>query len=393
MKIKNRLLAVQGPQQLIAGVIAMEWYARTRSEACEYRSVLVMYDFLMPEHLEQDFVNVIGELSRAVTWDKVAFIGAAELGRMMKRRYTQAKAQLRERLGEPGFDEIHIGRDFCGDGSPLILNAYPDSAKLLYGDAFGLVGNEAATERFDWRNPARSAAAACKKYLKSKLLGTHKKITFDAAVLTLPLDWTGTYLNAMPLLVPSQEFVVDKIEAFSNHLPDLNAYADALLAGGGNNYLFLLSNLAASGYMAEEAEIALYVDTVRKLVPPDGRVLFKAHPRAPESILNGVMERVAADYPDIKIIDDASLSRFPIELWVRLLQSCTIIPVFSTSALNLKYFYDKNVILPLTEATMKRYCYPGKLADLLKVYQIISQSVANLGKWDGRTVLWKGNEK
>lgn len=389
MKTK-RLLAVQGPQQFIAGLIAMTWYARQTSPGQEYYSVLLMYDFLMPEHLEAEFVQVINDLANVMPWDKVVFVSGARMRSIMNGKYERAKSQLRDCLSENAFDEIHIGRDFCGDGSPLVLNAYPEGTRLLYGDSFGLVGNEAVCDTFDWRNPVRAAASALKQYVKIRLNGTHQKLPFDAAVLTLPLDWSGEYLNGLDLMVPSRDFVKEKIKSFSDALPALNAYEDSLLEPGQTHFLFLLSNLSASGYMSEAAEIALYVETIVTLAPSGARILIKAHPRAHERITAQVIAGICDRYTDIMIIDSQELSRFPVELWVRLLNECTIVPIFSTSAINLKYFYEQSVVLPLTDTMMKKYCYPDKLDAFQKVYKIIGESVINLDGWDNQSVLWKG---
>jgi hypothetical protein len=388
--MKKRLLAVQGPQQFIAGFIAMEWYKQSNADSQQYETVLLMYDFLMPESSEAEFVDVIVKLAEVEHFDKTIFISGAEMRKLMAGRYANSKQTLRALIGEEEFDEIHIGRDFCGEGSPLILNAYPNSTRLLYGDAFGLVGNEAEFDNFNWRAPIRGAASACKKFLKDAVYGTHEKLNFHAAVLTLPLDWSGNYLNKLPLIVPDRGFVISTIGRFARHLDELNDYIDTLLDVKENNYLFLLSNLSASGYMSEADEIEMYYQTISALVPADACLFLKAHPRAPQSVLNSLMARLGNGHGKVKVIDDVKLSRLPVELWVKLLQSCTIVPIFSTSAINLKYFYDQGVVMPLSEAGMTKYCYADKLPSFVKVYRAIAESVENLDTWDRKYPLWKG---
>ena len=61
--MKKRLLAVQGPLQFIAGYIAMKWYENIKWGSENSESVLLMYDFLMPENIEPEFVNVITKLA------------------------------------------------------------------------------------------------------------------------------------------------------------------------------------------------------------------------------------------------------------------------------------------------------------------------------------------
>jgi Alpha-2,8-polysialyltransferase (POLYST) len=388
--MKKRLLAVQGPLQFIAGYIAMEWYKKMQPNVDSCETVLLMYDFLMPEDMERQFVEVITELSLLQKWENVVFINGPEMHQVMKGAYSSSIEKLQGLIGKTDFDEIYIGRDFCGDGSPLILNAYPGAARIIYGDSFGLVGNEAVCDNFDWRSPFRSVASRCKKYLTDAMNGTHQKLPFDTAVLTLPLDWSGNYLDNLPLLVPEKTFVVKTIERLSSELAELNEYVDSLMKTKEASYLFLLSNLSASGYMSQESEISLYFETVTSIAPAGSPIFLKAHPRAPANVFNVLAAKLSDLYEKIVIIDDAKLSRFPIELWVRLLQNCTIVPIFSTSSINLKYFYDKSVILPLNEASIAKYCYREKSASLSKANRAISESVNNIGGWDGNSPLWKG---
>lgn len=388
--MKKRLLAVQGPQQFIAGLIAMEWYGEQTAPEEHYYSVLLMYDFMMPSHLEQDFVNVINALAATSVWQKKVFICGADMGQMMRGPYLGATEKLRNYLGETAFDEVHIGRDFCGDGSPLILNAFPNSTRILYGDAFGLVGNEALSDVFNWRTPFQATLDFLKLFVKKTVYGTHRKLAFDTAVLTLPLDWSGHYLDKLPLMVPSKDFVTTKVGKIGTSLAALNAYQDVLVANSEQKYLFLLSNLSASGYMDEDAEIELYCEIIIEIAPSDTCIFLKAHPRAHEKILNAVVARLRNRYENIKIIDDVKLSMLPVELWVKLLRQSTIVPIFSTSAINLKYLYGQAVVLPLTRARMKKYCYYNKYDSLAKGNQIISESVNNLSSWDNQSVLWRG---
>jgi hypothetical protein len=387
--MKKRLLAVQGPIQFIAGHIAMEWYSHVKHDAEPSNTVLLMYDFLMPENMEPEFVGVIKRLAAPFKWNSIVFISSAGMAEIMKGSYSKRIEKLHDAVGETLFDELIIGRDFCGDGSPLVVNAFPMATRIIYGDAFGIVGNESITDHFDWRTPLRSLASRCKAALLDLIHGKHKKYPFDAAVLTLPLDWSGTYLDSLELMVPSRGFVVNEIKEMSAAIPELSIYADALADHGGNNYLFLLSNLSASGYLSAESEADLYIEIITQSAPRGATVLLKAHPRSPKLVLNKVAERIGNDFKTV-VIDNAELASYPIELWTTLLERCEVVPVFSASAYQIKYIHGKEVILTLDEDRINRFIFPDRRHVFSKGHQSIVSCVKNIDEWDGNSPLWKG---
>lgn len=389
--MKKKLLAVQGPLQFIAGYIAMKWYENINRGSENSESVLLMYDFLMPENIEPEFVNVITKLASLQKWHSIIFISNTDMTEIMKGKYTGCIKKLKIAIGESEFDEIYLARDYCGNGSPLIVNAYPDSSRITYGDSLGLVGNEAIFNNFNWRSPVRSILSLCKKTLLGFLYGSPEKFAFDAAVLTLPQDWSGNYLNYVQLMVPEKSHVVNTLMAIYANLIDLSTYCNSLLKhnNSDNKFLFLLSNLSASGLMSEINEISLYLEIIKQTATKDSIIYIKPHPRSALTVLKAIVERLEDEY-QIIVIDHAELLRYPIELWVALLQNCTIIPIFSTSAVNLKYIYDKEVILPLDDYKIATYFYQNQISYVSKLHSMVSQSISRLESWDGRSTLWNG---
>ena len=389
MKMKRRLLAVQGPLQFIAGFIAFDWYRKSQGETdCE--NVLLMYDFLMPEELELEFAAVIRRLSSVLAWDRVVFIGAARMKSIMQGSYAGSIRSLQGELGVTHFDEIFLARDFCGDGSPLLGNAYPTAYKIEYGDSFGLVADRAQFSDFDASRPVRSTLSACKRFVRRTLLGGHKRFAFDLAILSLPLDLSRGELNGVALMVPPQLHVQEVVRKFSSTLEDLSDYCGSLLAfaGASQCHLFLLSNLSASGLMSEENEIAMYVKIIHDTAALGDTLFLKVHPRSARRVLDAVVAGIGDGFR-IKIIDDARLARLPVELWSELITASNVVAMFSTAAINIKYIYDKEVGLPLNDNTVQRYIHPHKVSYIKEVNGMIEQAVAALNSWDGKSVLWK----
>jgi len=387
--MKKRLLAVQGPLQFITGYIAFDWYGLREGEAADSQNVLLLYDFLCAPEVEPGIADSIRALSRVATWSDIVFISGAEMVELAKGSYSASMARLRERVGHAHFDEIFLARDHVGDGSPLLMNAYSDATKLAYGDSFGLVGQQNSFPSSDHRSRLRSAASALKRTVRRAVYGEAAQIPFDAAVLTLPLDMSGTYLSTVPLVVPAKRHAVDTVRGLNRLLPGLRTYTQSLIAQGSGpkDHLFLLSNLSASGLTSLEGEIALYVEIVEHTVPRGSTVFVKHHPRSSHQVLDAVVDRLAPHYR-IVVLDDADMSRMPIEIWTDLIDHCMVVPMFSTSAINLKYLFGKDVLLPLNEDRIRRHFLPDKADYARSVERMIRESIDNLDGWDGRSALW-----
>lgn len=386
---KKRLLAVQGTIQFIAGHIAMEWYQHVKNGNDAADTVLLMYDFLMPQEMELEFVMAIRRLATPFKWNSIVFISAAEMSGIMKGSYSKAIEKLHKAVGATSFDELIIGRDYCGDGSPLIVNSFPTATRIVYGDSLGIVGNNTGGDTFNWKSPLRSFASLCKHSVLKFIHGTHKKFVFDAAVLSLPSDWSGNYLDKIELLIPNKKFVLNEVSQMSASIHELDDYTDTLVDLDGRNYLFLLSNLSASGFMSKESEAELYIEIIKQITPLGARVLLKPHPRAPKSVFNHVTDSVRQQY-DTVVIDNAELASYPVELWSKLLGCCEVIPVYSTSAYQIKYIHGKEVILTLDDSKINHFVFPEKREAMSKGNQAIVSCVKSINDWDGKSLLWKG---
>ncbi len=365
----------------------MEWYWQIKYNSADAETVLLLYDFLCPPEQEQLLADTIMRLSKVRKWDKTIFISGQEMRNISRKYYSQSIKDLRKIIGLEGFDDIYIARDYCGFGSSLILNAYKQATRITYGDSLGIVGDEEEYKLRWW--DLRSAFPNVKIFMRSLLYEKPVILGFDAAVLSLPLDWSGSYLKDIPLFVPRRKHVLNIFEKVYNLLPDLANYCDSLLKGDSNSYLFLLSNFSASGYTLPENEVALYIDIVRHIAPKNSSIIIKNHPRSGPYVLKSIISSLKTDYR-IKSIDDVNLSRIPVELWSPLIIGCRIVSIFSTSAINISYIYKKDVIFALNDAKIEKYVFPKMIPITVKGNRAIIESVDNLKKWDGNSPLWKG---
>jgi hypothetical protein len=383
--LKTRLLGVQGPTQFIAAYIAMEWYRQEKGEESDYQTVLLMYDFLMPANSEQDFVEVIHQLASIGRWKKSVFISSEKMSGLMSGIYIKRINRLHQLLGESEFDEVYLSRDFSSPGSTLILNSYPSATRITYGDSLGIVGNYLTR-----RSGIRPLLSYCKTLAENYIYGQPQKLPFDTAALVLPIDWSGEYLTNMALMVTQRDFVLNIFQAIGKKLDRLNEYSEALLKKTkcDKNYLILLSNLTLSGFTSVENEISLYIEIVEKNVPKEATVFLKAHPRGGANVIKGVAESLEKNY-EVKVLDDLELAKLPIELWGKLTSNSTVIPVFSTSSINMKYLSGGEVLLPLTEELIDKYFVKNQISRMKKANRVINEAVVALNDWDGASVLWR----
>lgn len=385
--MKRRLLTVQGPLQYITGYIAYRWQ-RPPSPGVE--DVLLLYDFLAAPEIEEQIAEAVRVLSASVPWAKVVYIKGNEMRALMRNRYSCSVKYLQARIGASHFDEIYLMRDYLGHGSPLLLNAYPAARKVIYGDSFGVIGQKGSVAAI---YDPKSAAARLRLNLRRLLLGEPRAISFDDAVLTLPIDMTGRSLQGIDLAVPSRDHVLACIEQIYGAVPALCAYCESLCAAGrsGSSHLYLLSNLSASGLSDSQQEIALYLEVIREQSPVGGTVYLKPHPRSTFEVLNALADQLKDAYRVI-VVDEARFARMPIELWIGLIRHCEVVAMFSTSAINLKYLFDKDVTLPLTETRIAQYIKPVAIGHVSLSQRLMREALANLDRWDGKTVLWSPSE-
>ena len=387
--MRKCIVGVQGPLQLIAGLIAMEWYGRVRYGSPNADAILVLFDFGVSRGDELTMFDAIMHIASARNWSKVLFIDSQEMRGVTRHSIRRSIQEMRSRIGCQQCDELYVARDYGHMGNQLLLNAYPEAARIIYGDSLGIVGDEESLET-SFGGWLRAPLDHLKLALRKLVLGCPSRLSFDAALLVLPQDWTGRYLDRVPLIVPAREHVVEMIQSLSRRFPELHIYCDALFPDqSAGAYLYLLSNLANSGLASQENEVLLYEEVIRQTAPTGSLVLLKNHPRSSAVIINALSDRLEKDYR-VTHLDDPRFNKLPIELWSTLIARCHIIPVFSTSATHISFIYSKKVLVPLDEYKIIRYFYPDKWNFMRKSNSMILETLSALDRWDGTSSLWNG---
>jgi hypothetical protein len=183
-----------------------------------------------------------------------------------------------------------------------------DSKKYTYGDAFGLVGQkDSARELYPL-----SLYGKARSIVRNFLLGGPKKIEFDCAVLSLPIDFSGVYLESIPLAVPARSHLIKLVKNFFAVLNELESYIQELklFLAQDIGKLYMLSNLSGSGLCTVDAEIALYLEIIYENSQIGETLFIKPHPRSGFEVLNELERKLQGDYRLIVLKRRAICSEF-----------------------------------------------------------------------------------
>ena len=387
--MRRSILAVQGPLQYLVGSIAMKWLVQNEYKTSYVEKVLVLFDLCVPESEENDFAETIYSLASGESWTKILFISTSDMKRINRTRISQRLKFIREEIGFDNCDDIFVMRDFAFLGNQLLLNAYPKAQRITYGDSFGIVGDNKIFKK-NWYEFIKRPLLIIKFIASSILFGRYKTYTFDKAVLLLPQDWSGSYLDNIPLIIPEKSFVLKDILNVGSSINRLQEYCDSILQQtASKKYLFLLSNFTNSGMMQLDKEMNLYYEIIIKYIEFGSTIIFKKHPRCNLYLSDKVKQIIEKRY-NIFYLDDNRFSSIPLEYFFPIISACEVISVYSASALHLTYLYNKNVIMPLDNDLID-YFFSNVQVDVKKGNSMMVDSVKKLKFWDGNSILWKGN--
>jgi hypothetical protein len=384
---KKCLISVQGPTEFLAGYIAYRW-CEEKIWFEKSKVTLLIYDTCVPLENEIVFQNTIREIASTYRFHKIFFMSQLESNKISKNHYSKSISELKRLIDEENFDYLFLSRDFGGFMTKLIPNAYPKALKIEYGDSFGLVGNKKEVEGThieSLRKPLRFLKSKIKKIIYSHY---HKSYPFDLTVLTMPLVWDVNYLNDKTLVIPDQLFVKEFVLKIASKLTKLHNYCEELLANPDNNSkLYLLSNLSNSGVCTFENEVSLYEEIIVQTASAGQRIILKNHPRGSDLMLIQLKEKLNSLFV-LEFITDERFSFIPIELWDVILDNSEVYPIFSTSAISLKYLYSKQVMLTLDDEKIKKYIYFDQRPEINQGVNMIDEAIKTLVDWDSNSPLW-----
>ncbi len=286
------------------------------------------------------------------------------------------------------FDEFLYTHDATGQVCRRLAQAYPAARKICIGDALGLMYSADFVASYH----ARPLAGRLRAWLGRLARGGAEPLPAlkpDVAVLVLPVDTSGRSFAGVPLTCcPRDIFLAVLARCRENARALHTCIADLLARSAGNRrYLLLTENYAESGLVRADLEIEMYREIVLKYCQPGSAILIKPHPLDTADKVQKIGAALGGDYDVVTI--DPRFSRYPIELWDKLLRDSTVVCA-AYPMLSLKYVYGIDVVQPMDEEMVERWVEPERrkwMRDSLRLY---TQPLARLPGWDGRSVLWSG---
>lgn len=355
----------------------------------------------LDESSGRDLADVIRTLTRSSPEiDRVVLLQQQEMTAILESRSPSAAARRFRAWLADGADEIYYPHDVVGQVWQLMALAFSRAARICFGDAMGQVFERdvhlgllgiAPVPRQPSRHGLKEAVALVRRAL-TRPPGKRQPLQLpDArpheAVLILPVDQSGRFLDGIPLTVCPAEVVRGVLEECRSASVELNRYIDDTLALYENRprLLLLTENWAEGNFISFDAEVDLYARFAEAHCPDGGVVIVKPHPG--ETLPRGEALRSRLE-PRLRVVEtEARFRRYPIELWVRMVRECRILST-AYPVLSLKYLYNIDVIQPMDESVIER-SFPDWVKTSLKNTTALNMKpLARLAQWDGKSVLW-----
>jgi hypothetical protein len=296
-----------------------------------------------------------------------------------------------------GFDEIYFAHDVGGLVYQLLAGAYPQARRITTGENLGHVFERRVYYAYLQAPPSHKgikdrlnqwifADPPGEATVPDPLLPDKRP---HRAMLLLPVDQSGHYLDDLELVVPDRRVARETASACAADCAALRDYIRRLLSELDDRpaYVLCMQNFAECGTVRFEDDVSLWCDIVRRHCRAGSTVMLKSHPA--ESFPRG--EGIAAALGDgFNVVQlDPRFARYPIELWEDLVCRATVI-TGSMPLLSLKYLYDVDAIQPFTDEVMERR-FPRNVWTFYKNgLSLFTGPLGRYPSWDGSSVLWRG---
>jgi len=403
------LVSLYGNSHVLAALSAVRWYSLQRHGDEDIKVVTVVNTPGFSDVIMRERGETLTQIIASQGWPKPILLNdqdMTEFARSFHKKltYREILRRFRRKLGVEHIDEIYYAHDIGGRVPELVMNAFPEAERIIFGDGMGSLYNKTyhlalssgaslsqARQALRTRNnfAFRSIRRILIRRLVDLLLGSPQPYQADKAVLILPMDQTGDCLDDMELIVVPKQQVQKIISDCQNSIPELVEYSRGLLAGEPPPYvLILLANISDGNFTSLENEVKLYEEIIRRHVTPKTTLFIKGHPLSVAPLDEMLSIRLSTDY--FPRVISHKFARYPIELWSELVGDCKVISI-AYSNISLAFLYNVPVVFPFDDALIEKYISP-KYWDFYKdADRLYRGQLANLEKWDGQSVLWKGS--
>jgi hypothetical protein len=289
-----------------------------------------------------------------------------------------------------------LPHDLTSDTADTLRNALKPSHIICYGDGYGImidkIKDDQNSRSLNQKIKYLIHNLSCNiNYLFFKNVKAREKYTG-----ILPVCQINNYKKkVLELTVPSKSLVINVLRELQNiDVQSILSVQNLAISFSAKRpiFIFLLENFSEFGFTSKKNEIQMYEEIILKTIPEESNIILKSHPWSDGELAHDLIERLRNKYNFS--ISTPELELTPIELWpISLLGSETVFISMSTPAVTLKYFFNHNVIQPLTEQIIEDLFFKHKW-ETLKLHLLVQEEVLNtLDSWDGTNFIYSTNRR
>jgi hypothetical protein len=403
------LVSLYGNSNVLAALSAVRWYSLQKHGDEDIKVVTVMNTPGFSDVIMRKSGETLTQIIASQGWPKPILLNDQDMTEFSQSihnlvTYREILRRFRRKIGVEHVDEIYYAHDIGGLVPGLAMNAFPKAERIIFGDGLGSIYNkvyhmalvngasldQARQALKTGRHfPARSLKRILFNRLTDVLLGSPRPYQADKAVLILPMDQTGNSLDTQELLIVPKQQVQKIIADCQKTLSELAVYIMGLLSGAPPPYfLILLANISDGNFTSLENEVKLYEEIIRLHAPPKATVFIKGHPLSVAPVDEILCDHLRPEYSP-RVISHI-FARYPIEFWSELVSACTVISV-AYSNISLAFLYDVQVVFPFNDTLIEKYIHQKYWDFYRDADRLYRGQLANLKKWDGQSVLWRGS--
>lgn len=399
-QVLRRLIGCQGSIQLVTALSAMaQREEEQKSQDLSYENYLAIYSLYAPGHQAEEFAQVIQRMAETIyTWKKIVYLPVSVTDEITQMRRFSSPRKVYQKIyqlvGVDAVDELYLGTNWQPNNQ-LLMNAYPRSYKICYGDGLGIYyadkpkdfNTQASIGNTITRSLGQNARVTVSLMRKFIGLGTPLvRNSFDYGYFLLPHITDST---------PSMRFAPSERRYFLDILNQLTTlvdqdYADFLYKSiaGSSVAVLLGSNFSESKRMSQDSEISAYKMFLRQGgIEEKSVILVKPHPRDDHQKLEKLKVALSDIFHQVIILNQPEFFYLPFEIFfIKVLEPCRSagneLRVFalSSACLSIKVLFDLDSHIGFGEEIVRIYFDPEFVAGRLQLEDDLKRSLTKIGQ-------------
>ncbi len=398
---KTVIISVQGTAQLLQALCAAKYRESLLSDRIKCQYILLITDLHCPYDQQEEYEYSILKLSQFWNWDKIVSLNSKKNKKIMNPLTSLKKKSetLKEIIGFNSVDEIYLLDYDSGETNKLLVYTYSTAYKIVYGDSYGIVEDKSSDcfkQIFPWEPTLKRRIYT--KIIEIVQSTIRQKIPLiklddiDEAILTTPIDWSGTYLPKIKHSFVPLSILKNIMFLASNSIKqEFDAFLEQNNLSNEKIDLLLLTPLFLGHKKADKSaikqQLISYLKLVQQYCPKGGKVVVKPHPRISTKVNQLLVQELRDQYQVVLL--EGVISRQPVELLIGFLNFKTVVSFMSSSAVVIALFSDAYQVINHAPDVYTGWLNERELNYVLFFQKVFSESVEKIKNgWNGGEVLW-----